>query len=326
MRDCLIAALSCLLVAACGGSDTGAPVAPESEAVPEAAAPGAGDNRVPVIDSIHFEPPEPSVDDVLRVVVRARDADGDHISLGYRWFADGRDLVVGDPQLALDEFSKGTRIAVQVTAGDGRLESEAAHAEVTLIDRPPTLSGVALSPKESVPPGEPVKALAVASDPDGDSVDYEYRWSVNGRPVDAEDSVFSTEGLRKDDVIRVEVRATDGNSWTRPKTSAGVVVGSAYPKITSRPPGFREGGVFRYQVAAEDPDGDRRLRYRLDEAPEGMVIDDIRGEITWQPREGQVGVHPVAVVVRDSTGLETKQSFEVTVQEGGASQPPASDH
>ncbi len=73
--------------------------------------------------------------------------------------------------------------------------------------------------------------------------------------------------------------------------------------------------MFRYAVEAEDPDGDRLLRYRLDEAPEGMVIDSVLGEVSWRPAQGQTGVHPVKIVVRDSSGLETSQSFQVTVRE-----------
>jgi ABC-type enterochelin transport system substrate-binding protein len=49
-----------------------------------------------------------------------------------------------------------------------------------------------------------------------------------------------------------------------------------------------------------------------------MRIDEVLGRIEWRPGAGQVGVHPVSVVVRDSSALETTQSFEVSV---GASPP-----
>jgi hypothetical protein len=111
------------------------------------------------------------------------------------------------------------------------------------------------------------------------------------------------------------VRATDGSSWAEPQRTPMVTVGSAHPEITSTPPGFREDGQFRYRIVAVDPDGDRRLRYSLEKGPDGMVIDDIVGELVWRPGDAQKGVHPVTVVVRDSGGLETKQSFSVTVQE-----------
>jgi hypothetical protein len=59
-----------------------------------------------------------------------------------------------------------------------------------------------------------------------------------------------------------------------------------------------------------------------------MAIDDITGELVWRPKSVEPGVHPVIVVVRDSSGLETKQSFSVTVQrqktsDSGAAAPAA---
>jgi hypothetical protein len=90
-------------------------------------------------------------------------------------------------------------------------------------------------------------------------------------------------------------------------------VGSRHPEIVSEPPSLRDGGLFRYHVEARDPDGDRNLRYRLDAGPDGMTVDSIVGRIEWRPTVEQAGVHQVAVVVIDSAGLETKQSFHVTV-------------
>jgi hypothetical protein len=53
-----------------------------------------------------------------------------------------------------------------------------------------------------------------------------------------------------------------------------------------------------------------------------MQIDEIYGEIIWKPRLDQTGDHPIAVVVADSTGLETTQRFKITVSTSEAA--PAS--
>ena len=136
--------------------------------------------------------------------------------------------------------------------------------------------------------------------------------------------MFETDGLKSGDTIYAEVRATDGANWTEPGAHGrSVTVGSGHPEITSTPPGLREDGVFRYQVVAVDPDGDKRLRYALEKGPEGMAIDDITGELIWRPSEIEPGVHPVTVVVRDSGGLETKQSFSVTIQRQEVAAPAA---
>ena len=119
------------------------------------------------------------------------------------------------------------------------------------------------------------------------------------------------------------MRASDGANWTDPVRTAVVTVGSGHPEITSTPPGLREDGVFHYQVTAVDPDGDKRLRYKVEKGPDGMVIDDITGELIWRPKSSEPGVHPVIVVVRDSSGLETKQSFSVTIQRQEVAAPAA---
>ena len=104
-----------------------------------------------------------------------------------------------------------------------------------------------------------------------------------------------------------------------------MTVGSAHPEIVSLPPGITDEGVFRYVVEARDPDGDRNLRYRLAEGPEGMSIDEVLGELEWRPGANQSGTHPVSIVVRDSSRLETTQSFEVTVTEAGDPPPASAD-
>src|SRR4030095_6377649 len=126
-------------------------------------------------------------------------------------------------------------------------------------------------------------------------------WFVNGEARSDTGSLFKTDGLKSGDTIYANVRASDGANWTEPARTATVTVGSAHPEITSTPPGLREDGVFHYQVTAVDPDGDRRLRYKVEKGPDGMVIDDITGALIWRPQSGEPGVFPVTVVVRDST-------------------------
>jgi hypothetical protein len=56
-----------------------------------------------------------------------------------------------------------------------------------------------------------------------------------------------------------------------------------------------------------------------------MAIDAVLGSLTWRPANDQVGVHPVRIEVRDSSGLTTTQAFDVTVRrdEGSEQTPPA---
>ena len=70
----------------------------------------------------------------------------------------------------------------------------------------------------------------------------------------------------------MRVVATDGYSRSNEVMSQPIRVENSPPKIISTPANAGDGDVYQYHVKAEDPDGDRRLRFRLEEAPPGMVM------------------------------------------------------
>jgi hypothetical protein len=301
------------LAVSCGGGDTDARDVMAGSSTETATVAASGSNQAPVARSVRFDPTEPAQGALIRAVVSASDPDGDRVTLRYDWTINGDPVPGNSREITLTKASKGSVIAVAVTPSDGITAGKTLHASVTVINRPPIVTGVGVEPVSTVAPGNPITAIAQARDPDGDSVDFEWEWQVNGEPVDTRGNLFSTEGLKQGDIVRVEVVASDGTNRSASARSAEVTVGSAHPEITSQPPGIDPSGVFRYAVKAVDPDGDRRLRYSLESAPEGMGIDEIFGEILWKPTAKQTGLHAVAVVVTDSAGLQTTQKFEITV-------------
>jgi hypothetical protein len=93
-----------------------------------------------------------------------------------------------------------------------------------------------------------------------------------------------------------------------------VEIANAPPEILSAPGGLDDDGVFRYAIEARDPDGDRKLRYHLNDGPEGMTVGPVSGEILWRPSTAHAGVHAVEVVVEDSEGANAVQKFEITIE------------
>jgi hypothetical protein len=185
------------------------------------------------------------------------------------------------------------------------------------------LENVALQPIGSLLPGQPAVALPIAQDPDGDSLEFRFRWSVNDVVVEGEEEgTLATEGLQSDDRIRVQVVASDGEGESDAVWSAVLLVGNAAPEIVSVPAPVAPGEIFRYAVEARDPEGDRSLRYQLRKGPEGMTMNPVLGELQWQPQAAQAGVHPVEIAVEDSRGATVVQVFELTVG-AGATPPPA---
>jgi hypothetical protein len=161
-----------------------------------------------------------------------------------------------------------------------------------------------------------------ASDPEGDDVELEYRWFVNGEGVDEDGPVLSTRSLGRGDRVRVEVVANDGRSDSAPMSSPVLRVQNGLPAIVSEPEAPGPDGRFRYQLRVEDPEEDPEIRFSLARSPRGMRIDPVRGLVSWIPARDQAGTHPVEVVVEDSAGGSSRQSFELTVGSPPAAPAP----
>jgi len=283
-------------------------------------------NRAPVIERLRFEPAEPMPGDTLRAIATVRDPDGDRVTQSFRWEVDGRELPESGAAIELRDISKGTQIEVWVGASDGRASSEPMSASTHVANRRPVLENVALQPIGAVLPGQPAVAQPIAKDPDGDPLEFRFRWSVNDEVLEgAEEASLPTGGLDTDDRIRVQVVASDGEAESDAVWSAVLLVGNAAPEIVSAPSGVAPGAAFQYTVKARDPEGDRSLRFELRKGPEGMTINPVLGELHWQPRTEQAGVHPVEIAVLDSGGATAVQVFELTVG-AGASPPAAPAH
>jgi hypothetical protein len=185
----------------------------------------------------------------------------------------------------------------------------------------PVVRSVRIEPEGEIAAGSEIGLHPEAYDPDGDSISYRYLWWVNDATVPHEESVLSTEGLRRGDRIRARVVATDGSELSEPFEAGEVTLTNAVPVIVSEPPGLGLDGHFHYEVRAEDPDGDRPLRYSLALAPEGMRLIDSDTSIEWRPDSRQAGRHVVEVVVEDTEGGSARQRFELFV--GWPGSPPA---
>lgn len=274
-------------------------------------------NRPPVIEVLRIEPREPVSGDRIRAVVRANEPDGEPVTVGYVWSIDDRPLAEGGAEIVLGEVGRGARVAVVATASDGSNDSQAARAEVSVRNRRPVLTGLTLDPAGDVPLGRPVVAKPEARDPDGDALEFRYRWSVDGRTASEDGPSLETAELRKGDTIQVQVWVSDGLDDGDPIYSQAVQIANSRPEIVSTPRRLDDDGVFRYAIEARDPDGDRNLRYYLSQGPEGMTVDPLRGEVSWRPTAAHAGVHAVELAVKDSEGATAIQTFELTIKSEG---------
>ena len=97
--------------------------------------------------------------------------------------------------------------------------------------------------------------------------------------------------------------------------SYAMPVPNAPPRIISQPPQEISSLDYQYQVEVNDPD-DNSFTFRLDEAPEGMTIDEQTGLIQWSLVEARPGSHTIAIIATDADGAESAQEYTLTLSPG----------
>ena len=315
------------LALACGGTEQTPQPSGSSMAAPPSVE-TRDENAAPVVERLSLNPRLPLPGIPVEANVEVRDPDGDPYRVSFDWKVNGEVVASGQrPRFMLEDVRKGDRIEVTAVATDGRLTSRPVSERTRIGNRPPLLQGVVLDPQTTVRAGDELLASPKATDADDDSLDFEYTWLVNDLESSQGDREFSTRGLKRGDRVRVRVVASDGSEESRPQESREITMGNSPPLIKEIPKAQTDEGLFRYSFEAEDPDGDRNLRFRLGKAPQGMRIDPVLGVATWRPKESQAGVHPVEVIVQDTHGDGSALRFEVTVTAtpvDPGDQPPAS--
>jgi hypothetical protein len=306
-----------LLLAGCG--DDAVESQPSAEA-PAAQAAQSG-NRPPVIEEITFEPRSPRPGERVTAHVVANDPEGDALTIEYAWSAGGNPVEGTRPWIQLGDLQRNAAVTVTVTATDTAGGSSSNSATARIGNTPPTLSKVLLSPESGVHAGTDILASPRAVDPEGDTLEFSYRWSVNGSTLPIEGATLPAGNFERGDVVVLEVVASDGSDVTEPLASEPIKVGNAPPRITSQNGKVDSDGVYRYAVQVEDPDGDRAFRYRLLNGPPGMAIGFDDGQLRWDPPADAAGPHPIEIEVQDLFGGRTTQS--ITLQLAYEAQPEA---
>lgn len=323
MRAIGVGAGALAMALACGGGE-GDP--PERSMVPlERTAQPSAENRPPVIERVVLRPARPLPGDAIEAVVEARDPDGDALRLRYSWSVNRRSAGSG-PKLSGRALGKDDRVEVTVVATDGFAESRSMSKSARVENQAPEMAQVTVQPTENVRPGDELTALVAAQDADEESLRYSYVWLVNGDETRDTGRSFSTTDLKRGDQVSVRVTARDADETSRPMTSTAVELANSPPEIGPIPRAEQDGDTFRYRFEASDPDGDRSLRWSLNEAPAGMSIDPVVGVALWKPTESQAGTQAIEVQVTDRYGDGSKLRFEVTVSSvvKPSEQPPAS--
>lgn len=131
-------------------------------------------NRPPTVTAV-AKPEQVIAGD--NAVIDAQASDPDNDPLTYTWSANGGNIDGSGPEVRWSSagVSPG-KYSITVKVDDGRGGTATSAADVTVVprpNRPPTVSECAANPA-TVPPGQPVRITATATDPDNDPLTYSY--------------------------------------------------------------------------------------------------------------------------------------------------------
>ena len=261
-----------------------------------------------------------SVGEVYLYAPRATDPEADALS----WTLVSRPTgMTVDERTGLVRWTPATNqtgghlVQVRVADGRGGFDTQTYTVQVNNQrgNQPPLITS---TPQLGIGVGRAYAYDLRAVDPDGDTV----RLELLARPADAAFTLGSTTGGSAQATVswtpsqagtfEFVAAATDSRGASAAQRFLVEVRVNQPPRITSSPrTNATPGAVYRYDVLANDPDGDR-LVYALGPAPAGMTISPL-GQLVWTPDTNNEGPYMVGVLVSDGFGGEARQQFAVTV-------------
>jgi hypothetical protein len=296
----------CIILNACGEEAVEQAVTPPVDHAPQQSADASG--AAPQKKSaggvtVKILPENPTSVGCLRAVIQG--------ALGRSsvvWSANGSVVASGTgTQLCSDHYKRDDLVTVTVGTVD-----VGAAASVQIGNSLPRVVDISSTP-DHIFAGSDITVVPVAEDADGDDVSFSYQWLVNGEsnPLLTE-ATLPGSSFTKGDTVQVLIVPYDFFVDGPTYKSYTQLIPNAPPQITSQPPQGISSLVYSYQVVASDPD-DTAFSYRLDEAPEGMTIDEKNGLVTWDLFEVNPASYTIAIVVADPEGAEAAQEYKLTL-------------
>ncbi len=252
--------------------------------------------------------------------VEAKDEDPTNDTLTYKLTTfpkgmqinSGTGLIDWSPTLA----DKGVHPVVVVVT-DNHGASTKQSFDVTVVDKntPPVITSKAITKTTE----DKLYTYQIkAKDADGDKLTYILERGPKGMDLDKAKGVLSWTP-RNEDVGKhtVTFRVDDNKGGiARQNFTLTVINVNDPPQIISKPKlETTEDTKYTYQVQGKDIDPTNDvLTYKLLTAPKGMIIDSKTGDLTWTPKNADVGNHLVTIVVEDGKGGKASQRFTLVVK------------
>ena len=165
----------------------------------------------------------------------------------------------------------------------------------------------------------------IASDPDGDVIEFDAPVAPNGFVIDSETGVVvwvPTANQVGDHNILIRVR--DGNGgFALQSIQVSIAAPNTAPVITSNPKFAAMVGIaYEYAVKAQDADGDTLTYSLVGNEPGSMSIDSTTGFLTWNFPTPEGNQFDIVVRVEDGKGASFEQSYTLNVVAQQTNQTP----
>ncbi len=269
------------------------------------------ENSLPVVASADIGRRPVRTDGSITVTLGAvTDADGDPVTLAYRWFVDGME-VVGQTSDTLSgaHFAKDQTVHAEVTPSDGAgAGAPVLSNAVTILNSAPVLNTVDIGSGPYRSNDSITVASLDADDADNDSLTYTYQWYVNGVPVVGETTaLLAGTAFERGDEVYVQVVAFDGEEEGLPVDSNIVTIANTPPTFASvslgSGPFYRASVITALSFGWNDEDGDSE-GYRYAWYVDGLVVGGVSGDTIDGSLHFATGVTVAALVTADD-GIDT---------------------
>ena len=179
----------------------------------------------------------------------------------------------------------------------------------TPANQPPVISSLTASTGEVSPSGS-CEVKCVASDPDGDELNY--TWSAGGGNISGEGSTVTWTAPAVPGDYTIAVKVTDGRGGEATTQLTIGVAANQPPVIDSLASEYeqvRKAMASAIECTAQDPDGDE-LSYTW--SASGGNITGEGPAVTWVA-PNTFGEYTITVTVTDGKGGQATESIDITV-------------
>ena len=259
----------------------------------------------------------------MRLRLTALDPEGDDVTFSLNSIAEESGVRVDEngiltwtpsPDL-FDPEVPDDIVPIRVTATDAHgAASEPLRVNISLEENRSSPSIIS-SPREIVRLGSKYFYQVEYSSRSLESITYSLSDAPVGMHIDA-NGLIRWQPPHELSTYSFTIQVSDSDSFVSEQSVTLDVVANnvnTAPVILSNPTTrILTGGMYRYEPFAEDAEADV-VRWSLETAPNGMVIDPESGVVLWEPDLHDAGPREVVLQVMDSQFVVDTQSFTIDV-------------